>query len=144
MICRSAVHLQFTNEEWESCTDKYSGAVCVESTDGYDVLDGLSRVYLVLDSEDTFVTDILALAGIGLGWMLIGILLAVYKSNQSSKILPNKDDDAARRGTDVTGQKISTLRENDKEYNNSSSEEEVGEGGDYEAGRMENGGSLEA
>ena len=107
IFCRSAVYLQFTNEQWKACTDPLSGAVCVDSTDGTDVLEGLKRIFPLLSTTSTYWTDLLIMFGIGLVWLLFGIVVASYKANQSSKIHHHSPTDG---GSTKAGRRTLTLR----------------------------------
>ena len=92
--------LEFTNADWEPCTDE-GNAVCVDSTTGYEVLGETERIIQVLRTEDTYWTDLLAIVGIGAGWMLFGILVAVYKSNQSTTVYSPEEAPKLKTDKDV-------------------------------------------
>ena len=102
------MYLEFTNADWEPCTD-VGNAVCVDSTNGYDVLGETERIIQILRTEDTYWTDLLAIVAIGAGWMLFGIIVAVYKSNQSTTVY--SPDDAPKLKTKTDNQ-IPALSEN--------------------------------
>lgn len=87
---RSAIYLIFTGETWEACTDPATSAVCVDSTDGLDVLAGLDRIFPLVSLEDNFWTDCLALLAIGLVWKIIAVVIIVVKSGRVSQIRDEK------------------------------------------------------
>jgi hypothetical protein len=84
---RSAVFNQFKHSTFEACNVEENPffPVCVDSTEGLDVLDGLGRVLPLFSSKDETSTDFLVLIGIGLFYKAVYIAGVVYKTSQTSK-----------------------------------------------------------
>ena len=81
----------FIDAEWEACTDSgASGAVCVNSKDGKDVLDGLSRIYPVIESENTVAQDIGIMLAIAMFWKLSSIAVILVKTRKVASINDSK------------------------------------------------------
>ena len=74
----------FSATTFEACRDE-NFAVCVDSTDGLDVLDGVGRVIPLFSSDDQTGFDMTILIIIGLVYKLFYIAGVVYKSRQASK-----------------------------------------------------------
>ena len=81
---RSIVYQVFSVTTFEACVDQ-DYAVCVDSTNGLDVLDGLSRVMPLFSTEDKTGSDLVILIVIGLVYKLLYIAGVAYKTHQSSK-----------------------------------------------------------
>lgn len=73
---------------FESCNrlENPQAAVCVDSTDGLDVLRGLEVVFPVLTTADTFAQDVGVLIAIGTFFKLLYVCGVVYKTSRSSTI----------------------------------------------------------
>lgn len=82
---RSTVYQVFKETTFEACVDQRDYAVCVDSTDGLDVLDGLSRVMPLFSTEDKTGSDLVILIVIGLVYKLFYIAGVAYKTRRSSK-----------------------------------------------------------
>jgi hypothetical protein len=82
---RSAVYVAFDAMTFEPCTVQGNSPVCVDSSNGLDVLDGLGRVMPLVSSEDTVITDLIVLIVIGAVWKLFYIVGVVYKTTRVSK-----------------------------------------------------------
>jgi hypothetical protein len=87
---RSAIFLIFTGDDWEACTDPKTSAVCVDSTDGLDVMRGLGRIFPLISLEDKYWIDFLALLAIGIVWKIIAVVVIVVKSGRVSQIRDEK------------------------------------------------------
>jgi hypothetical protein len=83
---RSSCYATFSEATWIPCTDPTSNAVCVNSTNGIDVLDSFSRVIPLVTSEDRFWQDLGTLVGIGLFWKIISVVTVLFKSRRVAKI----------------------------------------------------------
>jgi hypothetical protein len=83
---RSSCYVTFSEATWIPCTDPTSSAVCVNSTNGIDVLDSFSRVFPLVTSEDTYWQDLGTLVGIGLFWKIISVTTVLFKSRRVAKI----------------------------------------------------------
>ena len=81
---RSAVYQVFSSTTFEACVNQ-DFAVCVNSTDGLDVLEGLGRVMPLFSSDDQTGFDMTMLIVIGLVYKLFYIVGVVYKTRQASK-----------------------------------------------------------
>lgn len=80
---RSVMYELLSSTTFEPCQNELI-AVCVDSSDGTDVLDGASRVMPLLSSEGQAGIDLLVLLAIGLVYKLIYITGVVYKTRQAS------------------------------------------------------------
>ena len=85
---RSAFYQLIVNTEFEPC-QKQPVAVCVDSSDGSDVIEAGSRVMPLLSSEDQTGVDLLVLLAIGIVYKLLYIAGVVYKSRQASHFQDN-------------------------------------------------------
>jgi ABC-type multidrug transport system ATPase subunit len=83
---RSSCYATFSEATWIPCTDPTSSAVCVNSTNGMDVLDSLSRMYPLVTSEDSYLQDLGTLVVIGLFWKIISVTTVLFKSRRVAKI----------------------------------------------------------
>jgi len=87
---RSAVYLIFTGEPWEACTDSTTSAVCVDSTDGIAVLEGLGRIFPLVSTKDVYWRDCGALLAICLVWKVVAVAIIVVKAGRVSQIRNEK------------------------------------------------------
>ena len=71
---------------FEPCVQPGFSAVCVNSTSGLDVLDGMSRVFAVLETEDTVAADASILASLGCLFKIIYVAGVLYKTKQVARI----------------------------------------------------------
>jgi hypothetical protein len=62
----SCYDVTFSETAWIPCTDPTSSAVCMNSTNGMDVLDSFSRVFPLVTSENRYSEDLGTLVGKGL------------------------------------------------------------------------------
>lgn len=77
----------FIDAEWEPCTDAASqSAVCVNSSDGKDVLDALSRIFSVIESENRVAQDIGIMLAIAMCWKFFTIVIIVMKTSKVATI----------------------------------------------------------
>jgi hypothetical protein len=83
---RSAVFVLFEQMTFEPCTDPLSSAVCVNSTSGLDVLDGLGRIIPLYSSEDEVNFDLGILVVIGLFYKILYVVGVLYKTSIVAKI----------------------------------------------------------
>jgi ABC-type multidrug transport system ATPase subunit len=81
---RSACFVTFSETYWTPCTDPTSSAVCVNSTNGIDVLDSFNRVFPLVTSEDTYYQDLGAMVCIGLFWKLLAVSAVLVKSRREA------------------------------------------------------------
>jgi hypothetical protein len=72
--------------DWVPCTDPATSPVCVNTTDGAEVLDSLGKIMKIISSEDTVITDILTLLGIAMCYKTLTIITIVYKSRKVASI----------------------------------------------------------
>ena len=78
----------FKHTSFDACTgDDPDFAVCVDSTDGLDVLDGLGKVVPLFSSDDQTGFDMMILIAIGLVFKVLYIAGVAYKTRQGSKFL---------------------------------------------------------
>ena len=84
---RSFVYSIFINTEWEPCTGGGTqSAVCVNSSDGKDVLDALSRIFSVIESEDQLAQDLVIMLVIAMFWKIFTIVVIVVKTSKVATI----------------------------------------------------------
>ena len=83
-FCRSAVYEFISNTKFEPCENQ-PWAVCVNSSSGEDVLDAMSRVMPLLESENSVAIDLIVLVAIGAFYKVMYIAGVAYKSHQVSK-----------------------------------------------------------
>lgn len=83
---RSALYMIFTLETWEPCTDPDTSAVCVDSTDGLDVLAGLERIFPLVDTVDTYWRDLGVLVLLTVLWKIAAVIVIIAKSRRVSSI----------------------------------------------------------
>lgn len=83
---RSYSYEAFAVSTFEPCVQPSFSAVCVNSTSGLDVLNGMSRVFPVLETEDTVAADVSILASVGCLFKIIYIAGVLYKTQQVARI----------------------------------------------------------
>ena len=81
---RSTVFQVYKATSFEPCENNPLFAVCVNSTDGLDVLDGLGRVLPLVSSEDETGIDLVVLVAIGLVYKILYVVGVVYKTGRSA------------------------------------------------------------
>lgn len=84
---RSLLYLVFVKKKWEPCTDISFSAVCLNTTDGKEVLGALSLTFPIIRVEDSYFIDLGSLLGLALVWKLIGILVMLIKTKNVSSIV---------------------------------------------------------
>ena len=83
---RSAIFEQFSESTWTPCTDEDdSRGVCVDSSSGLDVLDGLGEIVPLFSSEDETAFDLGIIVIIGVVYKLFYIVGVVYKTSLTTK-----------------------------------------------------------
>jgi ABC-type multidrug transport system ATPase subunit len=85
---KSCMYLVITNTSWEKCPPEkvLESSVCVDSSDGHDVLAGLVQVFPFLSTEDTYATDILVLIAQGVFWKGVYTAFFMLKSKKFARI----------------------------------------------------------
>merc|ERR1712137_193205 len=83
---RSFMYTIFTEATWETCTESATSAICVDSTDGKDVLDGLSRVFPLIESENKVALDIGIMIAIAVFFKIVSIVAIIYKTRKVASI----------------------------------------------------------
>ena len=84
---RSATYLTLHDADWNNCTlDAVRQAVCVEDGDPTEVLEQLTNVFGVVDSENTLATDIGVILALGLFFKLLFVLGVVVKTRRVADI----------------------------------------------------------
>jgi GTPase SAR1 family protein len=84
---RSFVYTIFVQAEWQACTDQSTaGAICVDSTNGKDVLDALSRVLPLLSSENQVTKDMGIILAISLVFKLASIGAILIRSKRVANL----------------------------------------------------------
>ena len=82
---RSTVYEIFTATTFEPCTDPTTSAVCVDSTNGTDVLAGLARIIPLFTTTDETARDLGVLVAIGFFFKIMYIIGVFYKTSQFTK-----------------------------------------------------------
>ena len=84
---RSAIYETFKSSTFEPCIESTTSAVCVDSSDGVDVLAGLGRVVPLFQDTDQTVQDIGVLLAIGAFYKVLYIIGVFYKTSQVTKFV---------------------------------------------------------
>ena len=84
---RSSIYETFRQTTFEACTDPTTSAVCVDSTNGLEVLAGLGRVIPLFQDTDQTVQDIGVLLAIGAFYKIMYIVGVFYKTSQVTKFV---------------------------------------------------------
>jgi hypothetical protein len=121
---RSAMFLIFTESTWVPCTDPTTSAVCVDSSNGADVLNALSFVFPLVTTENTFWSDVAYMLLMGLVWKVVGVSIIVMKSCRIARI---RDEMMIPMSTEVTGETTipATGLPQDKSNSNDDSDSEM-------------------
>ena len=84
---RSSAHFYFKYTEFEPCVRENNpdAVVCVNSSDGLEVLDGLSVLFPLVKSTETFLLDMGVMLSIGIFFKLVYVLGIMLKGNGSTK-----------------------------------------------------------
>lgn len=85
---RSFIYTIFVDADWEECTDPATSSVCVPSTDGSDVLDEMSVIFPIVESENRVVTDVLVILAVALFFKVSSIAAIIYKTRRVANIGP--------------------------------------------------------
>jgi hypothetical protein len=85
-VVRSMVYAEFIDATWEPCIESTTSAVCVDSTDGADVLDAVGKVYPLISSENKIASDIGIMLGIALFFKLIYIACVLIQSRKVASV----------------------------------------------------------
>eukprot|EP00543_Licmophora_paradoxa_P010313 CAMPEP_0202476776 /NCGR_PEP_ID=MMETSP1360-20130828/93594_1 /ASSEMBLY_ACC=CAM_ASM_000848 /TAXON_ID=515479 /ORGANISM="Licmophora paradoxa, Strain CCMP2313" /LENGTH=637 /DNA_ID=CAMNT_0049103991 /DNA_START=32 /DNA_END=1945 /DNA_ORIENTATION=- len=83
---RSLMYTLFTEIEWDSCTDPTTSAVCAASGEGIDVLEGLGRVFPVIEVDNYVAQDIGTLLAIAFFFKIVSIVAIIYKTRKVASI----------------------------------------------------------
>ena len=89
---RSAMYLIFSESTWEPCTDPTTSAVCVNSTNGLDVLEALNEVFPLVTTEDTYWSDIGFMLVLGVFWKIVAVITIMIKSRGFAPIRDERMD----------------------------------------------------
>jgi len=87
---RSAMYLIFSQSTWEPCTDPTTNVVCVDSTNGLDVLESLNRVFPLFTTEDTYWSDIGFMLVLGVCWKIVAVATTMIKARRFAAIRDEK------------------------------------------------------
>lgn len=83
---RSTIYTIFIDADWAACTDPTTSSVCVPSTDGKDVLDGLSVIFPVVESENRVGKDLLIVLAIAVFFKLVTIVIIIVRTKRVAPI----------------------------------------------------------
>ncbi|CAB9505534.1 Putative white-brown complex homolog protein 30 [Seminavis robusta] len=88
---RSCTYLNLHDATWDQCTGgpAIGQAICVESGDPTEVLDSLSNIYGVVDSEDHVARDMLVIFGIGMIFKILYVVGVWVKTSKVATIKSN-------------------------------------------------------
>jgi hypothetical protein len=117
---RSAMYLIFTESTWAPCTDPTTSAICVDSSNGVDVLNSLSFVFPLVTTDNTFWSDIGFMLLIGLFWKIIGVSVIVVRSCRVARIRDVKTNPKAPKVTRETAIPASGLPDDELKNDNDS------------------------
>jgi hypothetical protein len=84
---RSSIYETFTATTFEACVGSSTSAVCVDSTNGIDVLAGLSRIVPLFSTKNQTAKDVGVLIAIGAFYKIVYIIGVFYKTSQSTKFV---------------------------------------------------------
>lgn len=87
---RSSTNELFPATTFEPCTDPLTSAVCVNSSNGKDVLAAMTRVVPLITADRQTYQDVVVLIAIGIFYKVLYIIGVLYKTSQSTKF-QNKD-----------------------------------------------------
>jgi len=87
---RSITYSIFTSITWPVCIPEENPGqpVCVDSSDGKDVLDALSTMFYVSSSENRVAQDILSVLGMAFVWKALSIVAMLHATRKVAKIHP--------------------------------------------------------
>ena len=84
------MYMIFTESTWEPCIDPTTTAVCVNSTNGFDVLESMDRVFPIVTTENTYWSDVSFMLVLGVFWKIVAVLAIVGKARRASTIRDEK------------------------------------------------------
>lgn len=84
---RSSMYQLFSRSTFEACVNSLEdSAVCVDSTSGLDVLEGLRKVYPLMSTKDNTARDAAIMIAIGLFYKLLYVVGMIFKTRQVTAI----------------------------------------------------------
>ena len=85
---RSAAYIFLHDATWDKCTGGPASGqpVCVESGDPIDVLNAMSAVYSVVDSQNTVARDIGVILAIAIFFKILFVVGVIYKTRRVAAI----------------------------------------------------------
>eukprot|EP00541_Cyclophora_tenuis_P013819 CAMPEP_0116549230 /NCGR_PEP_ID=MMETSP0397-20121206/4761_1 /TAXON_ID=216820 /ORGANISM="Cyclophora tenuis, Strain ECT3854" /LENGTH=634 /DNA_ID=CAMNT_0004073937 /DNA_START=552 /DNA_END=2456 /DNA_ORIENTATION=- len=83
---RSGIYNIFSHTTFDSCAQGSIGAVCIESTDGKEVLNELAKIFPLLTKDDQVVQDIIILVAIAVVYKVFSIVVIIFKSRKVANI----------------------------------------------------------
>jgi hypothetical protein len=76
--------------DWTACTDAATaGAICVNSTNGKDILDAMGRIFPLISSENQVAMDIGIMLGIAMFFKIISVMAILFKTRKVANIEGN-------------------------------------------------------
>jgi len=111
---RGTTYELFIGAQWQPCepTPGVSFQVCVNSTDGADVLDVLNNSLILVSSEDSVALDIFAIVIIAFFFKLLFVLGMLYKARAMfSTIQPGSRDDTTSESASDDGPSAKAFQE---------------------------------
>jgi hypothetical protein len=85
---RSFIYCVFINVKWDPCIENVvNSPVCVDSTSGKDVLQALSRVFAVVEAEDTMWNDVGILLAMAIIWKILKVVIAMMKLSKVASFI---------------------------------------------------------
>lgn len=83
---RSILYTWFSNSTFEPCLEGSIGAVCENTSDGKEVLEGLSKIFPLISSENRVAEDIGILIAIAAFYKIVSIAGIMMKSRKVASI----------------------------------------------------------
>lgn len=85
---RSYIYVTFTNADWEACDPASAGnsPVCVDSTDPGDIIEGIGRIYALIENEDQVWQDVGIILGLAMFWKILAVAAILISTGKVGKI----------------------------------------------------------
>jgi hypothetical protein len=86
---RSCTYINMHDATWDKCTGgaESGQAICVESGDPIEVLDQLSQIYSVVDSQDHVSRDMLVILALALVFKVLYVIGVYVKTHRVAAIM---------------------------------------------------------
>mmetsp|Transcript_30458 Transcript_30458/g.34718 ORF Transcript_30458/g.34718 Transcript_30458/m.34718 type:complete len:313 (-) Transcript_30458:47-985(-) len=114
------VYKTFIITPWESCTTGSASSICVDSTDGIDIIKASKLIFPLLASEDRVIREILIVISMAIVFKILWAIALIVKTHKASKFSHSNTTQqqqqyyAGRKQLEPTFS--STIEEQDKYY----------------------------